>query len=115
MTTRARQSPSSNRGSCPPWCVADHGSQQHEADQWHEGAAVEVPVTESVGRFSGSGWHLEEVGSTLLVVLEQHLKAAEPTVAFGPGYERSRNHRLSPESTRRLVRALQQSLAALEP
>ncbi|MFT4259350.1 DUF6907 domain-containing protein [Microbacterium sp.] len=100
----------SNRDDCPPWCVADHGAQDHVDDRWHESEGDCVPVVE-LRIVSGSGMlHHLVVAEEFDVRLEQRVGQVEVFILFGIGDDRERNFRLSLESTRRIVGALERML-----
>lgn len=99
-----------SRGDCSPWCVADHGAQDHVDDRWHESEEEFLPVAElRIITVGGVVRHLI-VAEDLAVRLEQKMGQAEAFVLFGTGNDRERNFRLSLESIRRLVGALERML-----
>jgi hypothetical protein len=98
---------SDDRAGCPPWCVADHGSQTDLEDQWHESRVVAVPAVEYWSRFTPGTWRLDGGGVELNVLLEQHVSAGTVWVSFGPGDDRERVFHLSPESIHRLMNAFE--------
>ncbi|KIC59973.1 hypothetical protein RM52_00720 [Microbacterium hominis] len=105
MTMRADQEQSPNGGDCPPWCVTDHESQEHPEDQWHESTIIGVAVVECWSYFVDDTWRLDVNGLELNVLLEQHTTSSTPWIMFGPGEDRERGFRLSPESIRQLMTA----------
>lgn len=62
------------------------------------------------GRFERGRWLAEEVSLDLAVSLEQSIDTAALYVLLGAAEERERTFRLTPESARRLLRALAEVL-----
>ena len=95
---------------CPPWCIANHDEQTESDDRWHQSQPIFVPVVELVGHAAEGGFQFSVEGIELEVELEHRVDGQETFLHFGVGKERDRNFRLSVESTRRLLSAIQQVL-----
>ncbi|WP_373426991.1 hypothetical protein [Microbacterium sp. SORGH_AS_0888] len=115
MTSRADLEESPDRGGCPAWCVADHESHTAPEDQWHESTIVGVAVVEYWSYFTGDIWRHDVDVLELNVLLEQHVTSSTPWITFGPGEDRERGFRLSPESIRQLMTALDTVLKLITP
>lgn len=95
---------------CPSWCVANHDEQTKSDDRWHQSQPIFVPVVEQVTYATEGGFQFDVEGAELEVDLEHRVDGQEAFLHFGVGKKRDRNFRLSVESTRRLLSAIQQVL-----
>lgn len=114
MMTSSASYGTHNVETCPSWCIADHGSQDHPDNPAHHSEVQLIPAVELVSYSSGGELHFMPMTLELEVALEQRVDATETFVYFGVGEERARSFRLSLESTKRLVDALHEALRAAE-
>lgn len=90
----------------PRGAFAEHDYQQHQDDQRHESDVRRVPVVALRTTLVGEAFRHDVAAQEFDVRLEQRVERAETFVPFGNGEEQCRNFRLSLESRRRLVGAL---------
>jgi len=94
-----------HRRSCPPWCVADHATDDEGGPQRHRSATVVVP---GISIRSGAPHAIEGIE----ILIELHAEDGDPVVGvyIGDGVDSGLD--ITTETAGRLVRRLVETLRA---